>query len=189
MRIDWGRAWRWLPVGAAGVAAVWSLWALSVPGSYFMAFLLSLSAWLVVLGTTVALAVIGLIGLPAPRLRTSVRLWPLLLVPVVAAVTIAVAGSAQGVVFDLHRSRLEALVAEAAEQPNRRVEDRWVGIYTVSYTAGDQGCTLLALEDAGALFASTGFAHCPGPRPKDATGDGYRYKPIDGPWYEYTLVW
>lgn len=184
MTINWSRVRLWLPVGLAAVATLWFLWSVSMPGGHFTATISSLYLWMLVLVVAFGIGLSALLDLPPPRWRTVVRLWPLALVPLLAALALGGSGPVERLMFHLHRPALEAL---AAEQPRRA--ERQVGIYPVTGTSRDQHCALIDVDGAGGLFASTGFAHCPGERPKDATGDGYYYVPIDGHWYQFTFRW
>ena len=177
----------WWSTTAALVSMTLTLWSVTPPGVYFSMLMLAYGCWLVV--GLVWLTTVGgaVITLPRPRLRRSARLWPFLLAPVVLVATYGVlhTGVVPRAVWSTHRSSFEALVAESDE----RTVDRRVGLFTVDVDVDRlNGCTLLRVQDAG-LLAATGWAHCPDRVPVDARGDGYKYTPYDGPWYEFRFEW
>jgi hypothetical protein len=188
-RVAWWRS-PWLPVIAAAVPGVLTVWATTPPGGYFGMAVSASVGWLVVGIAWLVVGVFAVLALPRPRPPHLARLWPFLLVPVLFLLTGLLAGAnvVQHLVFEAHRSGLEALVAEVAAEPDRRLPDRRVGLHTVSARVDAGGCTLLIVRDAGFLDV-TGYAHCPDRVPVDAIGDGLRYAPLDGPWYEFSFRW
>ncbi|QQQ79596.1 hypothetical protein IOD16_15060 [Saccharothrix sp. 6-C] len=182
-------SWWWSPwwtVIASPVPVALLFWAVIPPGGSFGALVGAGLSALAVGAAWLTVAGVAVVVLPRPRLRHAVRLWPFLLVPALLAAALVVAGT--GVVpraaFDAHRSGFEALVAEAA--PGGRIEGRRVGLFTVDVTGeGLDGCTMLTSVD----YHSAGWAHCPDHVPVNAEGDGYRYDPIEGPWYRFRFEW
>ncbi|ONI84683.1 hypothetical protein ALI22I_29595 [Saccharothrix sp. ALI-22-I] len=176
----------------AAVPVVLALWATTPPGGYLGMALLAFVCWAVVGIAWLVVGVFAVLALPRPRPPHIARLWPFLLVPALFLLTGLVVGTnaVRHVAFEAHRSGLEALVADVAVAPDQRLLDRRVGLHSVSVAKLDAagGCTLLTVEDAGFLD-STGYAYCPDRVPVDATGDGLRYEPLDGPWYEFRFVW
>ncbi|MEV0678968.1 hypothetical protein AB0I60_20865 [Actinosynnema sp. NPDC050436] len=184
-----GRAWwrsPWLPSGAVVVPVVLTLWAGSVPGGYWTTGLAALACWTVVVLWWAVLAVLALRG------RNPVRPWAFLVVPVVLAATAVFAGStvAERAAFTAHRSSLDALAAETRASADGRVLDRPFALFTISSAVRYADCVLMTVADAGFLD-STGYAHCPDRVPAStvAGGEGYSFHHLDGPWYEFALVW
>ncbi|WP_433273747.1 hypothetical protein ACQPZF_19880 [Actinosynnema sp. CS-041913] len=172
---------------------VLTLWSVSLPGGFFEMALIALVCWVVVGLLWLVVAVLAVVALPPPRARQSARLWPFLVVPALLVATWATArtGVVERLVFDVHRSALERLVADVTADPDRRVGHQEVGLYSITSAAGapSGGCTLITLEHGGFL-TSTGFAHCPEHVPSGAgSADGYVYTHIDGPWYEFAFTW
>ncbi|MEV1118412.1 hypothetical protein AB0I91_25385 [Actinosynnema sp. NPDC049800] len=178
------RSWWWSPwwtAVASPVPVALVFWATIPPGGSLSTLLLAYLAVFAVGTAWLTMAGVAVIMLPRPRLRHAVRLWPFLLAPAVLVAGHAVAGTGvvPRAVFDAHRSGLEAVVAEAT--PGRRIEDREVGLFTVT-VSGDRpdGCTLITVE--GEI---SGWAHCPDRVPVSAKGDGYKFEPFDDPWYRF----
>lgn len=186
--------WRspWWPVGVAAVAVLLTTWAGSPPGGYFAVALFAFLAWAVVGIAWLTVIGFAVVALPRPVRAHVRRLWPFLVVPALAVATWTAAhtGAIGWAAFEVHRPGLSALVEEVATAPDRRLSDRRVGLHVVRTTALDEatGCTLMTVDDAGFLDAR-GYAYCPDRVPVDAGGDGLRYQPLDGPWYEFTFVW
>jgi hypothetical protein len=182
--------WRspWCPVVLAVPPVVVSLWAASVPGGYFGSALAAIGLWAVVCLIAVVVGLLAFLALPRPRRRHLRPLWPLLLVPTVLAGTFALTGTGAvaAAVFDTHRSGLERLAGEVREHGG--LTDRRVGLLPISSAAMAEGCAVLTVADAG-LLDSTGYAYCPGAAPVSAPGEGYRFTPIEGSWYEFRFSW
>ena len=186
-RVSWWSPW-WTVIGSF-VPVTLLFWASTPPGGYWGPLMFACLSALAVGMAWLTMAVIAVVKLPRPRLRHAVRLWPFLLAPALLTGTVVAAGSGvvPRAVFDAHRSSLEALVAEAAG--GGRIEDRRVGMFTVSVSRDrPDGCTLLDVKDAG-LISGTGWAHCPDRVPVDAIGDGYKFEPFDGPWHVFVFDW
>lgn len=188
------RVWRspWWPAILAAVPVLITLWAASPPGGYFGMAFVAIVCWLVV-GIAWLVAVIrAVVALPQPRRGHVGRLWPFLVVPALVLTTWAVVrtGAVERAAFEVHRTGLEALVADVAAAPDHRVTHRRVGLHAIRMAAVDPGgCTLLTVGDAGFLDA-TGYAYCPDRAPVDVVnGEGLTYEPLDGPWYEFTFRW
>ncbi|KOX14442.1 hypothetical protein ADK67_42320 [Saccharothrix sp. NRRL B-16348] len=184
------RSWWWSPwwtVIASLVPMTLACWAVTPPGGYLTPLFYAGFAALAVAVAWLTMGGLAVVNLPRPRLRHAVRLWPFLLVPALFAATTVLTGLVPQAAFDAHRSRLEALVAEA--EPGRRIEDRRLGLYTVSVSDDrPDGCTLITVADSGVLN-TMGWAYCPDRVPVSAKGDGYKFTPFDGPWYEFTFEW
>jgi hypothetical protein len=183
----WWR-WPWLPVLLSIVAVVVTLWSLVPPGGYFGLGVIALFLWLATIVLWLAVGILAVVALPAPRLRGLVRLWPLLLVPALLAVVTVLAKteSVERVAFALHRPALERLVEETAQAPDSQLIRTSVGLYDISASYRDvSGCTRMIIRDAGFLNA-TGFAYCPEP-PVSAYGE--KYTQFDGPWYSLSIEW
>ncbi|MFD1151757.1 hypothetical protein [Saccharothrix hoggarensis] len=191
-RVSRWRSPRW-SLGATAVAVLLTAWAGSPPGGYYGVALVAFLAWAVAAVLWLTALGAAMVALPAPFLAHVRRLWPFLVVPALAVATGTAleTGLARRVAFEAHRSALSALVAEAAATPDPRIVDRRVGLHLVRSTRVDPatGCTLMTVEDAGFLD-SRGYAHCPnGAPPNVVEADVVTYQPIDGPWYEFSLVW
>ncbi|MFE2754758.1 hypothetical protein ACFXGA_22430 [Actinosynnema sp. NPDC059335] len=185
----WSSPW-WTAV-AASAPAVLLVWASAPPGGYFVLTVLALACWGAVGLAWLLTSTVAVPALPLPRRRHVARLWPFLLAPALSAASLTAAGGdvAHRFAFDAHRAALEAVVAEAVTAPERPIRDRRVGLFTVDVsTDAANGCTLLAVEDAG-LLNETGWAHCPDRAPVSAGVDGYKYRPSGGPWYTYVFDW
>lgn len=179
--------WRspWWTATAALVPVTLTVWAATPPGGYFTTAAVASLCWHVVGLAWLVTAVAAVIALP--RLRHAGRLWPFLLVPAVLVATHGAVGRdlVGRAAFEAHRSALEALVAE----PDRPPGDRRVGLFVVDVDVDrPNGCTVLTVADAG-LLGPTGWAHCPDRAPVSASGDGYEYAPLDGPWFEFRFDW
>ncbi|WP_367128463.1 hypothetical protein [Saccharothrix sp. HUAS TT1] len=193
--VERGSRWRspWPPVIAAAAPVLLTAWSVSPPGGYFTMALVALLCWVVVGLLWLVVGVRAVVALPRPRLRHVGRLWPFLVLPALAVTTEVVidSGVVQRWAFDVHRSGLEALVADVRAAPDQRLTDRRVGLYEVATASADPlgGCTLLTVADAGFLDR-TGFAHCPHRPPVGVVGgEGLVYEPVDGPWHVFTHRW
>ncbi|MFE9749846.1 hypothetical protein ACFYOT_33455 [Saccharothrix saharensis] len=181
--------WRspWWTATAALVPVTLTAWAATPPGGYFTTAVVASLCWLAVGLAWLVTAGAALVAPHRPRLRQAWRLWPFLLVP---ALLVATHGAVDRdlvgrAAFAAHQSALEALVAE----PDRRLADQRVGLFEVDVDVDrPNGCTVLTVAGAG-LLGPTGWAHCPDRVPVSAKVDGYKYAPLDGPWYEFTLDW
>jgi len=183
----WWR-WPWLPVLLSIVAVVVTLWSLVPPGGYFGLGMVALILWLATIVLWLAVGILAVMALPAPRLRGLVGLWPLLLVPALLAVVSVLARteSPERIAFALHRPALERLAEETAQAPDSQLSRQTVGLYHISASYQDEtGCTRMIVRDAGFLNA-TGFAYCPEP-PVSAYGENYTQ--LDGPWYKLSIEW
>lgn len=161
------------------------LWSARLPGGDFDLALAGLGLWALAWAVWLAVAVAGVVALPAPRTRRLGRLWPLLAVPVlfVGSGMLVEASVPERVAFSLSRDALEGLVVADPPAPGR------AGLYEVTSVDRAPGCTHLVLGDAGFLDV-TGFAHCTAPPVDDVVGgEGTTYRAVDGPWYVFTLVW
>ncbi|GAA1340655.1 hypothetical protein GCM10009660_26090 [Catellatospora bangladeshensis] len=179
---------------AASVPVVCTLWSVAVPGGYFGLLLVALTCWVVVVAAWAAVGVLAVAALPRPRSRRLGRLWPCALVPALLVATWATArsGVVERVVFEAHRPELERLVADVQARPDRRVDRREVGLYSISRATADPNgpCTLITLRHGDVLLGSSGFAYCPERAPTSTRlAEGYSYTPIDGPWYEFVFTW
>lgn len=173
----------WWTTTAALVPVTLTVWAVAPPGGYFTTIAVAYLCWLAVGVAWLVTAGVALVTLPRPR--HALRLWPFLLVPALLVATLSTADLVPRAAFAVHRSSLEALAA----QPAHGVGDQRVGLFTVRVDEDPpNGCTLLTVADAG-LLDSTGWAYCPDRAPVSAKGDGYKYTPLGGPWYEFRFAW
>ena len=168
------------------VPAALLLWGVSVPGGYFDVLVAALVAWSLVGLAWLVVGVSCVAVLPRPRRRHLGPLWPLLVVPIVFAVSWTVAsGDLVGrAMFSLHRSGLERLAAEDAARPDGMYSPWRVGLYSFEAVSRAQGCVMYAVSDPG-MAASAGFAWCPGRVPMDDDSEKFDFEPFDGEWYVF----
>ncbi|WP_168200951.1 carotenoid biosynthesis protein [Allokutzneria sp. NRRL B-24872] len=185
---------RWLATALAVVSFLLTVWAVSPPGGYFGIALAAFCGWLATGVVWLVMAVRAVLALPQPRRAHLRQLRSLLVLPLVFAGVLLLAGSGvlSRAIFEMHRPGLHSLVADVAAAPDQRLVNQRVGLFAVSSATARHtaGCTLLAIKDAGFL-GSAGFAHCPDRPPvNDAKGgEGTTFEYISGPWYTFSYSW
>jgi hypothetical protein len=165
-------------------------WGVSVPGGYHDLQVTALVIWSL-LGVAWLASVVARMR-PAPveegqSARWAKERWPLLLVPVVFAVSWAVAsGDLVGrAAFDHERDRMRQW-AERQGDPTQS-GDLHVGVYEFAAIYRHQGCRFFVVSDP-AVAKSSGFAFCPGRDPRNDTwGEGEAFQAFVGDWYTFLV--
>jgi len=175
----------WLFVYAvAAFPGVLLLFAASVPGGDYLAFLASLR-----LGALVAITWLFAFGVLAivRRLRLDRGTWARwLAVPAmgVLAVAIALSGLPLWARFQASRAALEDAVARI--QAGEAVAPGWIGLYQVADVSTDEG-DVWFLVDGACFIDECGFLYVPG-LPPTATGRLF-LDHVDGPWWQWDDHW
>jgi hypothetical protein len=174
-----------LAIGVS-VLAVLSLWAVSVPGSYFGLVLLLVYPWL----GAAAVWVIQVIRVGRWKGSAGIRSLRWLLATGVVVVVTALACWLQAPLylrFALSLSQMNAVAAQlSAADPDAVLTDQWIGLFDAERIERINGGMRFLVKGTGFLDPG-GFAYSPSGEP-EIIGEDW-YQPFVGPWWLWEESW
>jgi hypothetical protein len=177
---------RILTVLVVGLAA-WTLYAISIPGGYFLLLMVVPMAWLVLGGAWLGLALNLGFGAGLRAVLKDRLLVGMAGIVILTAAAVVVDAPLR-FRFVASQAAMDDVSAElSAPDAPAGLPDRWIGLFDAEAIEGFDGGFRFLVKDSGFLDP-VGLAYSPGGPPPNIGGEDW-YEPFHGPWWIWVESW